>query len=286
MMEISMKSLTSNFCRNRTRNTLIPIPSILGLLLCFVLGFPTLRAETPANRAPGEPLKVLFIGNSLTSSNDLPGTLAALAKAGGKPFIHDSSILPGRPLKEHWEDKKQRSLKMIQSQKWDIVVLQDYSSQPVTAPEDMVTYGTLFSKEIAKQGAKTAWFMTWAGRNHPKDQPIFTKAYGDLATATGGILVPVGIAWESFTGDDRQALFPGSDQKHPSPAGTYLSACVFYGVFFHASPVGLPVEQDVVMPNGKPSGAKFDAAQARRYQEAAWTAVQGVGKVSAKAATK
>ena len=46
-------------------------------------------------------------------------------------------ILPGRTLKEHWEDQKKRSLKKIQSQKWDIVVLQDLSSQPLDAPEDL-----------------------------------------------------------------------------------------------------------------------------------------------------
>ena len=247
------------------------------LFSCLFATASVLHAADPAppvkQPAAGE-LNVLFIGNSLTSSNDLPATVAALAKAGGKPFIQDSSILPGKTLKEHWEDKKQRSLKKIQSRKWDIVVLQDYSSQPLTGPEDMVTYGTLFSKEIAKQGAKTAWFMTWAGRNHPNDQPVFTKAYTDLATATGGILIPVGVAWGSFAGNDRQALFPGSDQKHPGPAGTYLSACVFYGVLFHASPVGLPGEFDFVMANGKPTKVKFDAAQAKIYQEAAWAAVR------------
>lgn len=226
------------------------------------------RAEEPA------PLKVLFVGNSLTGSNDLPGTVAALAKADGKPFVQDSSMLPGRSLKEHWEDKRQRTLKKIRSEKWDIVVLQDYSSQPLDAPQDLAAYGALLSKEIARQGAKTAWFMTWAGRNRPKDQPIFTKAYTDLSTATNGILVPAGAAWERFGAKERTALFPGSDQKHPSPAGTYLTACVFYGVFFHESPVGLPGKLDFLMPNGKRSPADFDAAEAKKYQEAAWAAVQ------------
>ena len=30
------------------------------------------------------------------------------------------------------------------------------------------------------------------------------------------------------------------DQSHPSPTGTYLSACVFFGVLTGKSPVGLP----------------------------------------------
>ena len=31
------------------------------------------------------------------------------------------------------------------------------------------------------------------------------------------------------------------DGSHPSPAGTYLTACVFYTVLSKKSPVGLPV---------------------------------------------
>lgn len=221
----------------------------------------------------GEPLKVLFVGNSLTGFNDLPGIIAALAKAGGKGFAYDTSIQPGRTLMEHWTDKKQRSLKAIQSQTWDHVVLQDLSSQPLDAPEDMVTYGTLFAEAAVKQGAKPAWFMTWAGRNRPKDQPIFTKAYGDLSAATDGTLIPVGVAWGAFSGQARQELFPGSDQKHPSPLGTYLSACVFYGVLFKASPVGLPGILDFTMADGKPSPMQLTPEQAAAYQQAAWAAV-------------
>ncbi len=30
------------------------------------------------------------------------------------------------------------------------------------------------------------------------------------------------------------------DRSHPSALGTYLTACVFYGIFTNQSPVGLP----------------------------------------------
>jgi hypothetical protein len=236
----------------------------------------------------GEPLKVFFIGNSLTMSNDLPGTIAALAKAGGKAFIYGSSLLPGRSLKEHWTDPKKRSVTAFEKGKWDYVVLQDYSSQPLTAPEDMVTYGKLFAEEIIRQGAQPAWFMTWAGAHNPKDTPVYVKAYSDLAAANGGLLIPVAVAWGSFTGKERQELFPGSDLKHPGPLGTYLTACVFYGSLFKASPVGLPGALDFDAENGKaaeigkPSRIQVDPAKAETLQKAAWAAVQGIAPTDAK----
>jgi len=253
--------------------------ALFVMVAVLVVSSPARAADPVVAKAPPAPgaLKVLFVGNSLTGTNDLPATIEAMAKVRNKPFYRDWSMLPGRPLKEHWEDTRKRTLKMIQSQKWDIVVLQDHSGAPIDEPEDMVKYGTLLADEVIKQGAKPAWFMTWAGSMHAKDQPIFTKAYSDLSVATHGILVPVGSAWSLFKGDDRKALFPGSDQKHPSAAGTYLSACVFYGVLFHESPVGLPGKLDFTMFNGKPSKINFDDAQAKLYQEAAWAAVQTLG---------
>ncbi len=245
---------------------------ITNLILAIVL---------TASAWAGEPLKVLFIGNSLTMCNDLPGAVAALAKAGNKAFTYDGSLLPGRTLMEHWMDQKHRSLKQIQSQKWDYVVLQDLSSQPLDAPQDMVTYGKLFAEAVIAQGAQPAWFMTWAGAHNAKDTPVYIKAYSDLATANGGLLVPVGAAWGSFTGKERQELFPGSDLKHPSALGTYLSACVFYGSLFKTSPVGLPGK--LALADGTPSKIQIEAEKAEVMQKAAWAAVQALAPQGAKA---
>jgi hypothetical protein len=44
-------------------------------------------AAAPA--ASASPLRVLFVGNSLTSANDLPATVAALARGAGTPIEFD-----------------------------------------------------------------------------------------------------------------------------------------------------------------------------------------------------
>lgn len=35
------------------------------------------------------------------------------------------------------------------------------------------------------------------------------------------------------------------DIKHPSLAGTYLAACMFYAAFYQQSPIGLPYTADL-----------------------------------------
>jgi hypothetical protein len=228
-------------------------------------------AMSGANVSASEALNVLFIGNSLTYTNDLPAMIAELAKAGGQaPFNHESETPGGCTFKKHWEDGK--ALKKIGEKPWDFVVLQEYSDMAVSAPAEMGKYGRLLNDAVVAHGSRTLWYMTWAHVDHPEQQPAITRAYADICAGTRGILVPAAVAWEHFRAA-HPAVKMYVDNKHPEPIGTYLVACVFYGVIYHASPVGLP---------GAP--AKLDADMARVCQETAWAAVQEQGAGSATAA--
>ena len=55
------------------------------------------------NRVRGSaPLKVLFVGNSFTARNDLPGLIAKLAAARGKNLEHHLISAGGASLRTHW----------------------------------------------------------------------------------------------------------------------------------------------------------------------------------------
>jgi hypothetical protein len=49
----------------------------------------------------------------------------------------------------------------------------------------------------------------------------------------------VGYAWQTVHSQFPQINLWQADGSHPSAAGLYLAACVFYGVIFHESPEGL-----------------------------------------------
>lgn len=221
--------------------------------LCIVV---MLAAAAQASEA----MQVLFIGNSLTYTNDLPSMIAELAKAGHQGvFSHAAETPGGCSFAKHWATGK--ALKLIDSRQWDYVVLQDYSNNPLVKPQEMREYGLKFNDEIVRRGMKTAWYMTWSYVDEQPKQPLITKAYTDLSAETKGTLIPVGLAWDAYrTAHPEVNLY--IDKKHPVPAGTYIAACVFYGVFYKTSPIGLP---------GAP--AKLDEVHAREIQEIAWKAV-------------
>jgi hypothetical protein len=88
--------------------------------------------------------------------------------------------------------------------------------------------------------AQSVFYMTWANKNRPENQAILAECYAKLARQLGAKLAPVGLAWERV-----YQMKPGFDLHHrdgrpANPAGSYLTACVFYSILLGLSPEGLP----------------------------------------------
>lgn len=181
-------------------------------------------------------LRVLFIGNSYTFVNDLPRTLQAMALA-STPAVGLEigwAVFGGGTLQRHWGDTA--VVELVRRGRWDYVVLQEQSLLPIEAPDSMLLYGSRLAQEIVAAGATPVLYLTWARKNRPSAQDTLDRAYLSLARATGGLVVPVGPAWQEF-----RRLDPGSDLymedgSHPSPLGSFLAASAFYRVLFGAPP--------------------------------------------------
>ncbi len=186
------------------------------------------------------PEKVLFVGNSYTYFWNLPQQVAAMAKSRDLTIDTWQSTSGGTSLAQHWRgEKKLQSLPMIRTGKYDAVVLQDFSMQALNAPDTLLQYGQQFAAEAKANGARVFLYMTWARAFDPYMQATITERYNELAELCGATIVPVGPAWERARSLRPDLELYDPDQSHPSPTGTYLTACVFYGVFTGQSPVGL-----------------------------------------------
>src|SRR5437868_987432 len=144
----------------------------------------------------GAPLKVLFIGNSFTARNDLPGLIAGLAAARGKGMRHRLVSAGGASLRTHWNAGE--APKAIQDGRYDAVVLQEQSTLPVKNARRMHENVRLFDEAIRAAGAKTVLYMTWARRHAPESQQAITDAYAGIGRELGATVAPVGAAWQRF----------------------------------------------------------------------------------------
>jgi hypothetical protein len=182
----------------------------------------------------------VLVGNSFTERNDLPGLVARLAEARGKSLLHRLLSAGGASLRTHWNAGE--ALRAIEEGQYDCVVLQEQSTLPVKNAKRMHDNVRLFDEAIRATGAKTVLYMTWAQQDAPESQQAITDAYAGIGRDLCAMIVPVGLAWQRFLRrHDRPALHD-KDQSHPTPAGSYLAACVFLAVLYRENPVGVDAE--------------------------------------------
>src|SRR5579872_5047572 len=98
-------------------------------------------------------LRLLFIGNSFTARNNLPGLISQLAAARGKSLEHELISAGGASLRTHWNVG--RALAAIQTGRFDSVVLQEQSTLPIKNAGRMHENVRLFDEAIKTAGSKT-----------------------------------------------------------------------------------------------------------------------------------
>jgi hypothetical protein len=182
-------------------------------------------------------MKALFIGNSFTARNNVPGLIAHLAAARGKSLEHRLVSAGGASLRNHWNAGE--ALKMIADGHYDAVVLQEQSTLPIKSARRMHENIRLFDEAIKAAGAKTILYMTWARQHVPESQHAIADAYTGIGRELGATVVPVGLAWRSFLHKHDRPVLHDKDKSHPTLAGSYLAACVFLAVLLRESPVGI-----------------------------------------------
>ncbi len=187
-------------------------------------------------------LNILFIGNSLTYENDLPGILAALIETGeAGPAEIVSATYPNFGLMDHWGGAGE-SRATIEKGGWDVIIMQQGPSATEGRPS-LLEYSALFAQEAEKIDATPAIYMVWPSRLRSFDFDGVSESHQMAAENIDGLLFPVGEAWrKAWKADSTLALY-ASDDFHPSVLGSYLGAAVMFEQLTGTAPSSLPVEQ-------------------------------------------
>jgi len=228
-------------------------------------------------------LRVLFVGNSHTYVNDLPGLFLGLSEAGGRPVLTDASTFGGYSLEDHTNN--QATLDKIAQDSWDFVALQEQSIIPTIhywRYNSMYPAARLLDSLIRGQGARTVFYMTWGWkyggqhshgdslspdfRDYFEMQESVRVAYQEIAAELSAVMSPVGMAFARARHIDSLVDLWQEDYCHATLEGTYLGACVFYAVLHGANPVGLEFY------------GGLSEEDARFCQDVAWQTVSAVAE--------
>lgn len=182
-------------------------------------------------------LKVLFLGNSYTYFWNMPQTVQAMAIAEGYSLQAKQSTAGGTTWKQHWEgDKGLKSIDLINSGDWDVVVLQNHSMSVLNNIEQFMEYGSRLIDLVRKNGAEPVLYETWARAFNPLMLEKVSGGYMALAEKKDVQLVPVGQVWERARMLRPNINLYDPDQSHPSTVGSYLNALIFY-TFLTGKPI-------------------------------------------------
>jgi hypothetical protein len=184
--------------------------------------------------------KILFIGNSFTFYNDgidyhLKNMLRVEKSSDSMNYLVQKIAVSSYTLEAHFEDPL--TMQKIKSDKWNMVILQEQSTRPINNPDLFLEFAAKLDTEIKKSGAEVSFFMTWALKDVPAEINLIAASYGTAGLQLKDKVITVGRVWEYFVKNNQNIDLYGPDKKHPSLAGTYLVACVFYYSVFNKNPV-------------------------------------------------
>lgn len=147
---------------------------------------------------------------------------------------------------------------------FDAAILMDCSQCPVhpTLRPIFFEFAKKHSDTVRANGAEPIFLMTWAYADKPEMTQGLAEAYTEAGRLNKAHVLPAGLAFARSIALKPELNLYVPDKRHPSLAGTYLTACVIL-----ASAQG-------VNPIGNSYTAGLDPGTARHLQEVAWQTVQ------------
>lgn len=233
----------------------------------------TTTASKPSHEYPDkdQELNILFLGNSLTYYNDMPKMFEALAKAAGRKVNVDSITKGSATMRDFTypttEVGNKLQVKLKEKPNWDYIIIEP--SRRMSPLEDTVLNAEIEAAKALQQmakdaGGKVILYSVWGNNtgsagvysatdtspsySKVKDSPISRKAHTKfmheanlkVSEALGGVLVvEAGYAFENLYAQTSAVDLYHSDERHPSPAGSYLVACTIFASLFGEESEGI-----------------------------------------------
>jgi len=231
---------------------------------------------------PDFPKATLFVGNSFFYyNNGMPGRLSLMERTldpDKKAYRNTMVTIGGSGLDWHDMDNLLRPGGLgaysfdddnnvvfnKPGKQYDTVVMMDCSQCPIhpQLKDAFTTFARKDSEIVRSHGMRPVLFMSWAYLDKPEMTEGLAEAYTIAGNANDALVIPAGLAFARVRKLQPELNLYAPDKRHPSPAGTYLAACVTLAALTGRSPVG----------NSYTMG--IDPETVQLLQKAAWDTVQ------------
>jgi len=274
---------------------LVKIFLVFGFALSFTLiakatePVPNKLDEASTQVSQSAPKKLLFVGNSFSFyNNGIHNHLGSLIRANGEwksgENRHKLLTYSGGHLFE--QIISMAGIFEVDTRGFEAVILQGHSNEAIH-PRKKERFQAALKRaaELARaQSLEPILFMTWGYAGDKQMAVDIADAYIDQGKQLGLRVAPVGLAFQAaartlpdinlyepdVAGAKNGEVTYRKEIKHPSAAGTYLAACVFYSLLFDKS------------PEGNPFISSLPKQEALALQSLSWQVVKGFSQANSK----
>lgn len=209
------------------RNTIKVVILIVILLIILSVGTRAHKMKEVSGDPLSKPIRVLFVGNSLTYINDIPALVKELGKADSILVEYKTIAKPDYGLDDHLNEGVVQ--KEINKGKYDYVVVQQGPSALPESQAVLISSVQKYKTLCDRAKTKLALYMVWPSRSRIFDLDNVIYSYSNAGKKNNAIICAAGLAWKKTWAVDPGITLYGSDGFHPELAGSLLAALVIYG---------------------------------------------------------
>lgn len=206
----------------------------------FLLALATIAiaaCSTPAEESNEEPIRILFVGNSLTYTGNLPAVVDALSAANGRATASDMIVTGGATLTDRLNDGSVATA--LAAEEYSYVVLQERGGDFTCAfgPDACVNARASLIKlaELTRsEGAAPILLGTYQG--HPLSSRNIVEAESRAAQEAGVDYISISERLQELRSEFPGMTWFASDGMHPGSDLTLLEALLLFERLHGAKP--------------------------------------------------
>ena len=174
--------------------------------------------------------KILFIGNSLTYTNDVPTIIEEIAQHFNNRLITESICHPNYAIIDHLNDGIIQQ--KIATENYDYVIIQQGPSSQEEGAEMLINDGKKIAILCSKYNSKLGYFMVWPSKRYYFTFDKVIKNHTQAAKINNALLFPVGYFWKQYHKRSTTISLYSLDQFHPSKTGSFFAALTIYSTLY------------------------------------------------------
>lgn len=194
--------------------------------------------------ASGSSENILFMGNSLFYSFDMPGYVSDITTSMHKNVSIDQITHSNASILSHLQNIN--TVEFMQSKEWDHVICNENNYILVSDDryrEELIPGWNKLAEVFSGRESSVHVMINWGFKkgilayedlnSYEKMQSNQIDVIEKSTRERGFSAIPVGLAWKQFRQEYPQVELYCADGIHPSEAGAYLGACVIYSFLFN-----------------------------------------------------